>query len=102
MDKIKNSFVVGVLLGLTCCGLLMVVMDAVIYFVHKYNGVRGLDSDVVFAICTIVSLVLARKFFRTESKQELGKGFLFASFIWGGLYVFLFLILKTKSLLFIS
>lgn len=102
MAKIKNSFALGILLGLICCGILLVILDAAIYFVHKYNGVRGLESDVIFAICIIASLFLARKFIRTESKQELGKGFLFASFIWGGLYVLLFFILRTKTLFFIS
>jgi len=102
MNKIKNSFALGILLGLVSCLLLLIVLDAAIYFIHKYNGTRGLQSDVVFAICTMACLLLARKFFRMDGKQELGKGFLFGAFIWGGIYVFLFLIRNTKTLFFIS
>jgi len=102
MNKIKNSFALGILLGLVCCGIVLVILDAAVYFTHKFYGGRGLEPDVSFAICIIASLLLARKFFKTESKQELGKGFLFSAFIWGGLYVFLFHVYHTKTLFFIS
>jgi sulfite exporter TauE/SafE len=102
MDKIKNSFALGILFGLISCILLLVILDVAIYFIHRFNGIRGLESDVIFAISTLAALLLARKFSRMDGKQELGKGFLFSAFIWGAIYVFLFLIKDTKTLFFIS
>ncbi len=102
MNKLKNSFALGILIGLTLSMLLLVILDAVVYFIHQSTGKRNIEVDVCFALCLLTSLLLARKFFRMEEKQELGKGFLFAAFIWGAAYVYLFHISPIKSLFFVS
>jgi hypothetical protein len=102
MNKIKNSFALGILIGLTFSMILLVILDAVVYFIYQSSGKRNIEVDVCFALCTMVNLFFARKFFRQEEKQELGKGFLFAAFIWGAAYVYLFHISPIKTLFFVS
>ena len=102
MDKLRNSFAFGIVLGLALSLVLLIILDAVVYFVHVNNGQRILEVDVTFAICIMVSMLLARKFFRKDGQQELGKGFLFASFIWGAAYVYLFHVRHIRILFFIS
>src|SRR5215204_3834984 len=102
MNRLKNSFALGILIGLSISFVLLLVLDAAVYFIYQSTGKKNIEPDVCFAICVMTSLLLARKFFRQEEKQELGKGFLFAAFIWGAAYVYLFHINPIKSLFFIS
>ena len=102
MNKIKNSFLLGILLGLAISSVLLVIVHAVTYFIHLYSGTKILEIDVIFAICILGCLASARVFYRKEAQQELGKGFLFSSFIWGAAYVFLFHISPIKSLFFLT
>lgn len=100
MQRIKNTFFIGILLGLAICIILLVVLDAVFYFIKIYNGEKLLDIDVIFAICIIVNLLVMKKLFRTEDKHELAKGILISNLIWGAAYVYLFYISPVKSLFF--
>lgn len=100
MDKLKNSFALGILLGLAISVILLVCMDAIFYLIQKINGQKLLQTDAIFVICILGSLILSRKLLKTEGKQEVGKGFLFSAFIWGAAYVFLFHISPIKSLFF--
>lgn len=102
MNKLKNSFSLGILIGLAISFTLLVILDAVVYLMHQSTGKKNIETDVCFALCVMTSLLLARKFFRMDEKQELGKGFLFAAFIWGAAYVYLFHINPIKSLFFVS
>jgi len=90
MNKIKNSFPLGILLGVVVSFILLVILDLIIFIIFQNTGKKNIEPDVCFALCTMSSLLLARKFFRMDEKQELGKGFLFAAFIWGAVYVYLF------------
>ena len=100
MNKLKNSFVLGILIGLGVSLVLLVILDAIVYFIGQSSGKRMIEPDVCFAISVLTNLFLARKFFRQDEKHELGKGFLFAAFIWGAAYVYLFHINPIKSLFF--
>jgi hypothetical protein len=102
MNKLKNSFALGIALGLAVSTLFLLLLDLAIYIGHQSNGERFMQLDVAFAACTMTSLLLARKFFRTDEKQELGKGFLFAAFMWGAAYVYLFHISHIHTLFFVS
>ena len=101
-NKLKNSFALGILIGLSISLFLLLILDAVVYVVQQSTGKRNIEVDVCFALCVMTSLLLARKFFRKEEKQELGKGFLFAAFIWGAAYIYLFHINPIKTLFFAS
>jgi hypothetical protein len=102
MNKIKNSFALGLLIGLATSFVLLVIVDAAIYFILQSSGRKILDMDARFAICIVVSLLLGRKFFKNPQQQELGKGFLFSAFLWGAGYVYLFHIRHTPALFFAS
>ncbi len=100
MEKLKNSFAFGILIGLILSLFLLGIVDTIVYLVYSSNGEIILTSDVRFAICIISSFLLARKFFRKEGREELGKGFLFSGFIWGAAYVYLFHISPIQSIFF--
>jgi hypothetical protein len=100
MNKLNNSFALGLALGLGLSLILLVVLDGIFFLIKKLNGHALLEADVVFAICILGSLLLTRKFFKTSDKQELGKGFLFSAFIWGAAYVFLFHISPIRTIFF--
>lgn len=100
MDKLKNSFALGIILGLAISIILLIILDATVYLIYKTNGERIIEVDVVFALSIIANLLLARYFFKKGEKPELGKGFLFSSFIWGAAYVYLFYVSPVKSLFF--
>ena len=100
MNRLKNSFALGIILGLAVSFILLIILDAIVYLIYQSNGKRIIEVDVVFALSIIVNLFLARHFFKKGEKQELGKGFLFSVFIWGAAYVYLFYISPVKSLFF--
>jgi hypothetical protein len=90
MDKLKNSLLLGLVLGLGSSFILLLLLDLSLFLLRPVLQQKILDADVAFAISILLSLLLARMFFRKEDKHELGKGFIFSSFIWGAMYVFLF------------
>lgn len=100
MQRIKNSFYWGIILGLAICTTLLVILDAVFYFIKLYNGKKVLDKDVIFALCIIVNLFLMKKLFRIEGRHELAKGILFSNLIWGAAYVYFFYISPIKIIFF--
>lgn len=100
MDKLKNSFWLGIILGLVISIILLSILDVIIYLIYQINGKRIIEVDVAFALSIIVNLFLARKYFKKDEKQELGKGFLFSSFIGGAAFVYLFYISPVKSIFF--
>lgn len=79
----KNSWWIGIALGLIISAATMLLLDAGLYLYKQQTGQKLLQADVVFALSLIVNLLLTRMFIKKEGKEELGKGFLFSLFIWG-------------------
>ena len=102
MIKLKNSLLLGLILGLVASFLLLFLLDLSLFLLRPAFHQKMIEADVLFAISIIISLVLARTFIKKEDKHELGKGFLFSAFIWGAFYVLLFHIKHYTTLFFNS
>jgi hypothetical protein len=102
MDKLKDSLLLGLILGIISSLIMLIILDLSIYILRPLMAHKILDIDVVFAISTLASLVISRIFIKKSEKHELAKGFLFAAFVWGAIYVFLFHIKHFTHLFFVS
>jgi len=100
MKNLKNSFYLGIGLGLLLSSSIILLIDLVFYLVQSAGEKPILQPDVIFAIGVFANLLPARKFFRMENKQSLGQGFVFAALLGGAIYIYLFQVLHLNSIIF--
>src|SRR5687767_11365584 len=100
MNRLGNSFWLGLLVGLMASTVLLVLLDGIFYLMQQNIGSQVLQADAIFLICLVPSLLMARKFFKNQEKLELAKGFIFATCLWGASYAYIFHFNHAKSIFF--
>jgi membrane protein implicated in regulation of membrane protease activity len=95
----RDSLYFGVILGLLVPAISFLIFKGVYFLIGKWKNISILQvDDTMFAVAVVLNVFFFRYFMIRKHFEKTGRGMLLVTFVYAGLYVFLFHGLKLKSI----